>query len=256
MSPTELRTSMSAGPPEMLGTLDQEAISADPLMFMHQSVIEPIEERQRQPRDDGLTELAHATYPDGSTPEFIEVVRSAAFLLVAGGETTPKLLTSAMRVLSERPDIQQQLRDDRSLIPAFIEECLRYVTPVKAIFRLARKSTVVGDVEIAAGTVVMLCNDAANHDPRRFDNPEDFRLDRQNSRQHMSFGHGIHSCLGAALARTEARVAINRILDRMAEITIDEEQHGPEGDRRYVYEPNYVFRGLTALHVEFRCVSP
>ena len=86
-----------------------------------------------------LTALATAKYPDGSTPEVIEVVRSATFLFAAGQETTAKLLSAALQVLGDRPDIQQQLRDDRSLIPGFIEESLRMESPVKSDSRLARR---------------------------------------------------------------------------------------------------------------------
>ena len=103
-----------------------------------------IEERRENPRDDVLTGLATAKYPDGSTPEVVDVVRTATFLFAAGQETTAKLLSAALRVLGDRPDIQQQLRDDRSLIPIFIEECLRMDSPVKSVFRLARKSNDAG----------------------------------------------------------------------------------------------------------------
>ena len=88
-----------------------------------------IEERRESPRDDVLTSIATAKYPDGSTPEVVDVVRTATFLFAAGQETTAKLLGAAMRVLGDRPDIQQQLRDDRSRIPIFIEECLRMDSP-------------------------------------------------------------------------------------------------------------------------------
>src|SRR5918911_1005175 len=94
--------------------------------------------------------LPTAKYPDGSTPEVTDVVRPATFLFGAGQETTAKLLSAGMRVLGDRPDIQQQLRDDRSLIPVFIEECLRMDSPVKSVFRLARKSTTLGETPVPA----------------------------------------------------------------------------------------------------------
>ena len=126
------------------------------------------------PRDDILTGLATALYPDGSTPEVVDVVRTATFLFGAGQETTAKLLSAALRVLGDRPDIQQQLRDDRSLIPVFIEECLRMDSPVKSVFRMARKSTTLGDTAVPAGTTVMVSPGAANRDPNRFDDPHEF----------------------------------------------------------------------------------
>ena len=156
-----------------------------------------------------------------------------------------------MRVLGDRPDIQQQLRDDRSLIPVFIEECLRMDSPVKSVFRMARKTTTLGETPVPAGTTVMVSPGAANRDPRRFENPHEFQLDRKNVREHIAFSRGIHSCPGAPLARVEGRVSIERILDRLADITISEEKHGPIDARRYVYEPTFILRGLTELNIEF-----
>ncbi len=112
-------------------------------------------------------------------------------------------------------------------------------------------STLAG-VEIPAGTTLMVLNGAANRDPRRFENPDAFVVDRVNARQHLAFGHGIHTCPGAPLARAEARVSIERLLDRLADITISESEHGPPGDRRYQYAPTYILRGLSRLHLEFR----
>ena len=205
----------------------------------------------KNPRDDVLTGLATALYPDGSTPEVVDVVRTATFLFGAGQETTAKLLSAALRVLGDRPDIQQQLRDDRSLIPVFIEECLRMDSPVKSVFRMARKSTALGDTAVPAGTTVMVSPGAANRDPNRFDNPHEFQLDRKNVREHIAFSRGIHSCPGAPLARVEGRVSIERILDRLTDITIDEDKHGPADSRAYNYEPTFILRGLTEINIKF-----
>jgi cytochrome P450 len=109
----------------------------------------------------------------------------------------------------------------------------------------------VGGVDIAAGTVVMVLPGAANRDPRRFENPHEFDLRRKNVREHMAFARGVHSCPGAPLARVEGRVSLERILDRMSHIAIDEAHHGPAGQRRYSYEPTYILRGLSALHLTF-----
>jgi cytochrome P450 len=179
------------------------------------------------------------------------VVRSATFLFAAGQETTAKLLSAALQVLGDRPDIQQELRDDRSLIPGFIEESLRMDSPVKSDCRLARRATSIGGVDIAPGTVVMLLPGAANRDPRRFDNPHEFDIRRKNVREHMAFARGVHSCPGGPLARVEGRVSIERILDRMPHIEINETHHGPAADRRYTYEPTYILRGLSELHLSF-----
>jgi len=94
-------------------------------------------------------------------------------------------------------------------------------------------------------------NGAANRDPRQFDDPDELRLDRPNGRQHLGFGFGIHTCAGAPLARAEARVSTERLLDRMADIRISETAHGPAGAHRYEYSPIYLLRGLESLHLEF-----
>ena len=234
-----------------IGGLDHEPITMNPLEWADEKFSFYIEDRRENPQDDVLTALATAKYPDGSTPEVVDVVRTATFLFAAGEETTAKLLSAALRVLGDRPDIQQQLREDRSLIPIFIEECLRMDSPVKSVFRMARKSTKLGDADVRAGTTVMVSPGAANRDPRRFDSPHEFQLDRKNVREHIAFSRGIHSCPGAPLARVEGRVSIERILDRMAEITIDDEKHGPADAREYVYEPTFILRGLTQLNIKF-----
>ena len=169
-----------------------------------------------------LTGLATATFPDGSLPEVIDVVRVAANLFAAGQETTVRLLANAFQLLGERPDLQELLRAERDRIPNFVEEMLRFESPIKGDFRLSRVATTVGGVDIPAGTTVMVLNGAANRDPRRFESPAEFLIDRANARQHIAFGHGVHTCPGAPLARAEGCVSIERLLDRMRDITISE----------------------------------
>jgi cytochrome P450 len=233
-----------------LGNADK-ALAKTPLEYLYDVFAEYIEERRRDPRDDVLTGLATATFPDGSVPEVADVVRVATNVFSAGQETTVRLLSTALKVLGDRPDIQAKLRGDRSLLPNFIEECLRIESPVKGDFRLSRVPTTVGDQNVGAGTTVMVINGAANRDPRRFDDPDSFDPERKNARQHLAFGRGIHSCPGAPLARAETRVGLERLLDRTTDIRISESEHGPAGDRRYRYIPTYILRGLTELHLEF-----
>ena len=212
---------------------------------------EYVEDRRREPRRDVLTDLALATYPDGSTPPVTSVVRTATFLFAAGQETTARLLASALKQLALHPELQDELRAHRDRIPNFIEETLRFESPVKADFRLTRRTTSIGDVEVAAGTPVMLLNGAANRDPGRFECPAEFRAARRNTMDHLAFGRGHHSCPGAPLARAEGRISIERILDRMHDIRLSDEHHGPEGARRFAWEPTWVLRGLTEIHLEF-----
>ena len=210
-----------------------------------------IEDRRQQPQKDVLTDLALATYPDGATPDVTAVVRTATFLFAAGQETTARLLAAALKHLAEHPELQDELRANRDRIPNFIEEALRIESPVKADFRLARRAATIGGVEVAAGTPVMLLNGAANRDPRRFECPAEFRIDRPNAQAHIAFGRGAHSCPGGPLARAEGRVSLERILDRMRDIRLSDEHHGPPNARRFSYEPTWVLRGLTKLHLDF-----
>ncbi|MEV5835007.1 cytochrome P450 [Nocardia sp. NPDC052112] len=248
----EFRVVLGADRPgTQVGALDKVSVGINPLEWLDEKFSAYITDRRREPRDDVLTSLALAKYPDGSTPEVIDVVRSATFVFGAGQETTAKLLAAAVRVLGDDPELQRTLRADRSRIPVFIEETLRMHAPVKSGFRLARRATEVGGVAVPAGSTLMVCPGAANRDPGRFENPHEFRMDRANFREHMAFGRGVHSCPGGPLARVEGRVSLERILDRMLDITIDADEHGPADDRRYRYEPTYILRGLTDLHIRF-----
>jgi cytochrome P450 len=234
-----------------VGGLGKDAMAHSPLEFLYQQFTAYIEDRRREPRADVLTEMAQATFPDGSMPDVLDVVRVAANLFAAGQETTVRLLGAALLLIAERPDLQRRLRSERGLVPNFIEETLRMESPVKGDFRLSRVATRVGGVDLPAGTTVMVLNGAANRDPRRFDDPATFQVERANARQHLAFGRGIHACPGAPLARAEARVAIERLLDRTSDIGISEREHGPAGARRYQYVPSFILRGLTRLHLEY-----
>ncbi|MFC8525793.1 cytochrome P450 [Nocardia sp. NPDC057227] len=238
-------------PGSRVGSLDSEPVGSNPLQWLEDTFGGYLGERRATPSPDILGVLAATTYPDGTLPELIDIVRPATFLFAAGMETVTKLLSSAIRVLAERPEYQQILRADRSLVAPFIEEALRIESPTKVDFRLARRTTRVGDVDIPAGSIVMLCIGAANRDPRKFDAPDEFRLDRPNSREHIAFGRGIHTCAGAPLARTEGQVTLDRLLDRVTDLAIDETAHGPGGSRDFRYEPTFLLRGLQELHVTY-----
>jgi cytochrome P450 len=227
----------------------------NPLGWLDGWFAEYVEDRRREPREDVLTRLAEATYPDGTTPEVTSVVRTATFLFAAGQETTARLLAAALKHLAEHPELQDELRADNELIPGFLEEVLRVESPVKTDFRLTRRSTSIAGVDIAAGTPVMLLNGAANRDPRRFECPNDLRIDRENAQSHVAFGRGAHSCPGGPLARVEGRVSLSRILARTRNLRLAEEHHGPPGDRRFRYEPTWILRGLTELHLEFDVIE-
>jgi cytochrome P450 family 150 subfamily A5 len=222
-----------------------------PLEYLYAKFSEYIEDRRREPRQDVLTGLSQATFPDGSLPEVIDVVRVASNLFAAGQETTVRLLSSAVKILAEDRELQARLRADRGLLRNFIEETLRWESPVRGDFRLSKVPVTVGGVDLPAGTTLMLLNAAANRDPRQFADPDVFDVDRENARFHFAFGRGVHMCPGGALARTEARISLGQLLDRTTDIWIDEDAHGPAGMRKYDYIPTFILRGLTRLHIGY-----
>jgi cytochrome P450 len=227
-----------------------EGMQHKPLEFLYEQFSAYVEDRRRAPRDDILTKMATATFPDGTVPEVSDVALLAANLFTGGQETTVRLLSFALRLLAERPDLQERLRADRELVPGFIEEMLRYESPLRAQFRMAKVRCEVAGVDIPAGSTVLLLPGAANRDPRKFEDPATFDPTRENAIYHLAFGHGIHHCAGAHLARAEGKVTINRLLDLTSSISVSEAEHGPPGDRRWEYLPTYFLRGLERLELE------
>lgn len=235
---------------ENLATLPGE-MSHKPLEFLYDQFTAYVADRRAHPTNDILSGLASATFPDGSLPDVKDVALIAANLFAGGQETTVRLLSFALKLLCERPDLQELVRADRDRIPNFLEETLRLESPLRGQFRMARVHTNVAGVDIPAGGTMMLLPGAANRDPRVFENPNEFDIDRENAKYHVAFGHGIHHCAGAPLARAEGRVTLNRLLDRTADLTLSEKAHGPEGARHFDYLPTFFLRGLVDLHVEF-----
>ncbi|MCV7283390.1 cytochrome P450 [Mycolicibacterium flavescens] len=185
-----------------------------------------VQERRQNPQDDMISRLIAAEIPDddGNLRKLddIEITGFATLLGGAGAETVTKLVGSAVVVFAEYPEQWQMLLDDRSLIPAAVEELLRYVGPVQYNVRYSLK-----EVELPSGTVpahkpVFLMGAAANRDPRAFDNAETFDITRDRTQsQNLGLGYGIHSCLGAALARMESAIALDRLLDFMPRYEVD-----------------------------------
>jgi cytochrome P450 len=202
-------------------------------------------------RDDILNELAQARYPGGSKPTLVDVTGLAAFLFGAGQDTTNRLLANSFKVIATRPDIQEELRGNPRRIADFIEEILRFDGSVKSAGRMCQKTTILAGMTIKAGTPVLLSHMAANRDPQRFPDPARFDMDRPRNKEHLAFGRGAHTCIGAPLARREVATSIERLLARMGNIRLSEAHHGSEGGRIFEYEPTYVLRALKSLHLEF-----
>jgi cytochrome P450 len=230
---------------------DEQTLAVNPLEYMFQKFGEYVEDRRREPRDDILTQLATATYADGTLPEPDAIVRTATFLFGAGQDTSSRMISAALRIIAENKHIQERLRAERRLIPEFLEEVLRLESPTMSDFRMARVATNLGGVDVAAGTTIMIHPGAANRDERRFERPNECQLGRANVREHVAFGRGAHSCPGGPLARAEGRVTLERFLDWMSDISIAEAVHGPQGQRHFDYDPTFIVRGLNNLHLTF-----
>lgn len=172
---------------------------------------------------------------------------SAALMLIqlvgAGAESTASLLGSAVWMLVQRPDIADRLRQDPDQIPTFIEEVLRYESPFRGHYRHVRGETMLAGVPLEAGTHLLLLWGAANRDPAAFDDPHEFRLDRVNTKSHLAFGKGAHFCVGAALARLEARIVITRLLDERRALE-------PAGSPHWL--PSMLVRRLSRLPLSLR----
>lgn len=229
---------------------DGEGQDFSSLIFMGGFFMEYLTDRRADPREDVLTDLALSTYPDGTTPDLLDLVKAATFLFAAGQDTSAKLIANAMRVLCEDVALQGRLRAEPKLVPAFIEEMLRVEGSTKATFRLARKTATLGDVNIPAGKKLVVALSAANRDPARWECPQEFRLDRPKAMEHVAFGRGAHVCAGAPLARAEVRVLLEHLLVQTSAIRLSEMAHGAAGNRQFEYEPSYIIRGLNRLHLE------
>jgi cytochrome P450 len=233
---------------------EEETLPVNPLEFLYQKFGEYVEDRRANPRDDILTHLATATYEDGTLPEVDAIVRTATFLFGAGQDTSARMLAAAVRIISEDKTIQRRLREDRQLIPLFVEEVLRLESPTMSDFRLTKVATTLGGVDIDAGTTIMIHPGAANRDGDKFERPTECQLDRKNVREHIAFGRGAHSCPGSPLARAEGRVTLERFLDRTSDISLSDQAHGPEGQRHFDYDPTFIIRGLSNLHLVLTAV--
>jgi cytochrome P450 len=166
-------------------------------------------------------------------------------LLVAGNETTTKLVTSAMVLLLQNPSEMTKVRADPGLIPNLVEEALRYESPVQMLFRVPKTDVQIRGATIPAGAPLLVMYGAANRDDARFPQADRFDVQRANARVHLAFGQGPHFCVGAALARSEAKIAFERLLYRLDAIAIADENP-------FERELSMVLRGWKSLHLTFR----
>jgi cytochrome P450 len=210
-----------------------------------------LEQRRSEPQDDLLTKLLNARVDDTDPevddkrpldiPEMLSIIQQ---LLVAGNETTTKMLTEMMRLLAEHPEEWQKVRDDPTRVDRIVEETLRLSTPTQGMFRVVTRDTELGGVPIPAGSRMVIAFCSANRDEAVFgDEPDAFDPDRENVREHLAFGKGLHFCLGAGLSRLEGRVALQELSRRLDSYRLAD-------SNTFEYYPSFMLRGLTRLEIE------
>ncbi|MFB7707843.1 cytochrome P450 [Streptomyces sp. NPDC056105] len=201
------------------------------------------DKRASAPADDLLSDLIRTTAEDGDRLSPDELCAMAFILLVAGHETTVNLIAGGVRALLTHPDQLAALRADMTLLGGAVEEMLRYEGPVEnATYRFTVEDTEVGGTVVPGGSAVLVGLAAADRDPERFPEPDRFDI-RRDARGHIAFGHGLHHCLGAPLARLEGQIALRSLLDRAPALALD----GPADD----WLPGMLIRGVRSLPVRW-----
>jgi len=234
------------------------ARSDDELLEAQRGIIEfqhyfadQLEQRRSEPQDDILTNLLNARIdksedpdlPDDplTVPEMLSIIQQ---LLVAGNETTTKVLTEMIRLLAENPNEWDRLREDPSRAAAVAEESLRLATPTQGMFRIVTTDTELGGTPLPAGSRLVVMFASANRTEDVFDNPDDFVPDRLSLSNHLAFGKGTHYCLGANLSRLELRVALEELSTRLTTLSLPD-------SNEFRYDPSFMLRGLTQLDLAF-----
>lgn len=202
-----------------------------------------LDARRAEPGNDIISDVANAEV-DGESLSPAEALSMLSQFLVAGNETTTKLLTNLAFHLATQPELQERVRTDRSLVENLVEEALRYEAPVQGLFRVATTDTNFHGIDIAEGDFVWIVYAAANRDPAQFGCPHEIDVDRPNAAEHLAFGHGEHFCIGARLARLEAHIAVNAILDNMVNLRLAD-------DHVSTFEDSFVLRGMRTLNLTF-----
>jgi cytochrome P450 len=212
---------------------------------------EQLEDRRLDPRDDILTNLLNARIEDDDAdvddkrpldvPEMLSIIQQ---LLVAGNETTTKMLTEMIRLLVENPSEWEKLRKDPTRVEKIVEETLRLSTPTQGMWRIVTSDTELGGVALRKGDRIVIVFSSANRDEALYSDPDSFEPDRENLRDHLAFGKGIHFCLGANLSRLEGKVALEELSRRLDTISLPD-------SNTFEYYPSFMLRGLTKLDLEF-----
>ncbi|MGE0384478.1 MAG: cytochrome P450 [Gammaproteobacteria bacterium] len=211
---------------------------------LHQYAARKVEEYRREPRECLLSDFANAEI-GGRRMTMREIAAMVEQALTGGKDTSASAMTSAMLRLCQDRALQERLRADPSLMGNFVEEVLRLDAPVQGLFREARADLDIGGVQVPKGSVVVLKWGAANRDPAQFPQPDVLDLERQNSKRHMTFGFGPHTCVGNMLARGEMRITFTRLLERLRSFRL------ARGEAGVLREAHFFSYGPKALYVAF-----
>ena len=230
-------------PPRPPSEIDVAAMA--PVLELTQYLNETYEQRRKQPQDDLMSALLEAEI-DGQRLSSQELMGFALLLLIAGNETTTNVISNGIVLLNDHPEQRDLLRRDPSRIPGAIEEFLRFESPVPGIARTLTEDVTLHGEALREGKKVMLLFGSANRDERQFEHPERFDVTRKIT-QHLAFGFGTHFCLGASLARLEARVAFEELLSRLPDFAVIREN--AERNQGGI-------RGYAALPTRFAVASP
>lgn len=199
-----------------------------------------IAEKRRNPQNDLISALVNAQSEDNDRLSDDELLANTVLILIAGHETTVNLIGNSVFNLLQHPDELKKIRNNPDLIPNAVEEVLRYDPPVQIVRRLVKKDTELGGKMIKDGEILTVVTAACNRDPRIVNDPAVFNIERENIK-HLTFGAGIHYCLGAELARTEGRIAIRMLFDRLPNLALVE--------RERAYKGPFSLRGFKELFV-------
>jgi cytochrome P450 len=211
---------------------ERELAIVDELVEFQRFVHDRAEEYRVAPGDTLFSRLVH-TEIDGEPMSARALVNLVHILLIAGHETTAAGIASAIYLLLARPDIRATLESDSTLIPNFVEEALRIHPPILQQYRVVMEETELHGVRLPKGSMLLTSQVCANYDPGKWSDPKQVDLARRGVKQHFSFGRGIHYCVGNVLARSEMRIAIERLLKRLPALQLDPDKPAPEWASRF-----------------------
>ena len=228
---------------------ERELALVDEIIEMQNYVFSYLEKYRKDPQENLLTQFATIEV-DGAPLSDAEAVSVSYLVMVGGNETSTSAMLSAFNTLLTNPDVFKTLKEQPELIKQFVEESLRVHTPVPMTYRRAKVDTEINGTPIPKDSMVLLANMGGNVDPEKWPNPEEIDFARKGARNHLAFGRGLHFCVGALLARAEMRVALELVLERLANVRLSSDHPAPK------YTPHSFVHCVDQMHIEFEPGQP